>query len=60
MEQSHLSLRIRARYGDLVRISDRLPHEDGAGYFESPVPHTPILLPRRSALKPQKKASAGN
>jgi hypothetical protein len=59
MYLSHLSLKIRARYGDLVRTVDRRsPNDAGDDLIEQPVPHTRTLLPRLRFPRWRKKAAA--
>jgi hypothetical protein len=59
MYLSHLSLKIRARYGDLVRTVDRRsPNDAGDDFVEQPVPHIPTLLPRLRFPRRRRKAAA--
>jgi hypothetical protein len=59
MYLSHLSLKIRTRYSDLVRTVDRRsPNDAGDDFVEQPVPHIPTLLPRLRFPRRRKKAAA--
>ncbi len=59
MYLSHLSLKIRTRYGDLVRTVDRRsPNDAGDNVAEQPVPHVPTFLPRIRFPRWKKPAQA--
>jgi hypothetical protein len=61
METSHLPLKIRARYGNLVHTMDhRAPQDADNAFFEFPLRHIRTLLPQRLVkAKSVKKPAAG-